>query len=215
MRSTAMPEFLFQGLDAIALIPRDGVTAHEAKFADYETRVATAYQYARRLGLDGAPPLDILDMGIGGGYFLYVCGKLGHRCVGLDRPSIPFWTELWKQLGVKVVEHTVRPNKKLPDLKQKFDLVTSFKAPFNYLRKQKGFWTLDEWAFFLDQVDTKFLKPGGSLVLMIKGGRLGEPNQIDDPAFMALWQKRGGDLDRRWLYLRKPALEVAEKAVLS
>jgi hypothetical protein len=78
-----------------------------------------------------------------------------------------------------------------------------------------GGWTLDEWEFFLDQIESKYLKPGGHLVLMIKDGRLKEPNQIDDPAFMALWQKRGGDLDRRWLYLRKPALEVAEKAVLS
>jgi SAM-dependent methyltransferase len=189
----------------IAAIPKDRVTPHEAKFANVEPRVAGAYNQARLLGLHQAPPLDVLDIGIGGGYFLYACAKLGHRALGLDRPSLPYWQEMWKALGVDVVEHTVRPGKKLPDLGRRFDFVTSFKCPFNYVRKQRRFWTLEEWSFFLDDIEGKYLKPGGSLVLMIKGGRFGEPNQTEHPEFMAFWMERGGTCKGRCLYLRKQA----------
>ena len=96
----------------------------------------------RRLGLDKSPPLDILDIGIGPGYFLYVCQQLGHRCVGIDRPGdYPFWQAVRQWLGVRnVVEHTIEPHKLLPKTLGTFDLVTAFRAQFNYNDEAKRLW---------------------------------------------------------------------------
>jgi hypothetical protein len=78
----------------------------------------------------------------------------------------------------------------------RFDLVTSFKCPFNYVDDEHRFWTLGEWSFFLDDVRDNVLKAGGRVALKIRIGR-GKENQIDDTAFVDFCASRGAEIKKR------------------
>ena len=45
------------------------------------------------LWLDRSPPLQILDLGCGPGYFLYLCRLFGHEGLGLDPDDEPFFRD--------------------------------------------------------------------------------------------------------------------------
>src|SRR5205814_10039382 len=49
--------------------------------------------HAQDLWLDRTPPLRILDLGCGAGYFLYVCRFFGHEALGLDTDEEPLFRE--------------------------------------------------------------------------------------------------------------------------
>ena len=51
--------------------------------------------------LDYGRRRDILDIGSGAGYFLYLCQWLGHRPLGLDVDDVPLYPEMTQMLGVK------------------------------------------------------------------------------------------------------------------
>ena len=168
------PDYFLDGLDQSAFEKLSRSTGevreHKLKYADVELWLARSWKAARRLGLDKSPPLDVLDIGIGPGYFLYVCQQLGHRCVGIDRPGdYPFWQALRKWLGVnRVVEHTIEPHAPLPAAALgMFDLVTAFRAQFNFNNEAKRLWTLDEWGFFLDDLRDHIVRPGGRVALKL------------------------------------------------
>ena len=52
------------------------------------------------LWLDRSAPLDILDLGCGPGYFLYLCRLFGHEGLGLDPDDEPFFRGTTKFFGV-------------------------------------------------------------------------------------------------------------------
>jgi SAM-dependent methyltransferase len=171
--SKEFPKFLLDGLDQPAFVALSRSTSelrgHKLSYADVELWLARFWKAARRLGLDKSPPLDILDIGIGPGYFLYVCQQLGHRCVGIDRPGdYPFWQAVRQWLGVRnVVEHTIEPFKLLPKTLGTFDLVTAFRAQFNYNDEAKRLWNFDEWSFFLDDLRDHVLRPDARFALRL------------------------------------------------
>jgi SAM-dependent methyltransferase len=171
--SKEFPPSLHEGLDqeAFQALTRSTpeLREHKLSYADVELWLARSWKAAQRLGLDKSPPLDVLEIGIGPGYFLYVCQQLGHRCVGIDRPGdYPFWKAVRQWLGVRnVVEHTIEPHKLLPKTLGTFDLVTAFRAQFNYNTEAKRLWTLDEWSFFLDDLRDHVLRPGARFALRL------------------------------------------------
>lgn len=194
------PASLLDGLDLSALeaISRSAADIKPTnKFANYSTRISKAWKQVRWLNLNQSPPLHILDIGMGSGYFLFVCQRLGHSGVGLDRPGFPVWKKVHEWLGVQSVDHMVTPNTPLPAL-GRFDLVTAFYCPFNYLDSGKRFWTLAEWSFFFDHLRDDVLKPSGRVAFELKGAQ-GEESQISDPAFMQLCVERGGVLKKKLL----------------
>lgn len=171
--SATFPQHLLEGFNRPAFDELCRSTEeerdHKLSYGDLDLWIARAWKDAQRLGLDQSKPLDVLDIGMGPGYFLYVCQKLGHRCVGLDRPGFfPFWQGLRQVLGVgAVVEHTIKPKEPLPGNIGRFDLVTSYRAQFNYHSEEKRLWSLDEWAFFFDDLRDHVLKHDGRLALRL------------------------------------------------
>jgi SAM-dependent methyltransferase len=171
--SKEFPSSLLRALDRPAFEALCKSTAelreHKLSYGDVELWLARFWKAARRLGLDKSPPLDILDIGIGPGYFLYVCQQLGHRCVGIDRPGdYPFWQAVRQWLGVRnVVEHTIEPHKLLPSTLVTFDLVSAFRAQFNYNTAAKRLWNLNEWSFFLDDLRDHVLRPNARFALRL------------------------------------------------
>jgi SAM-dependent methyltransferase len=173
MSTQAFPQDLLGGLDRSAFDQLRRSTEekreHKLSYGDVELWMGRAWKEATRLGLDRAPQLDVLDIGMGAGYFLYVCQYLGHRCAGLDRGGpFSFWQGLRKWFGIhRVVEHAIKPYEPLPKTLGKFDLVTAFRAQFNFNTAEKRLWNLDEWAFFLDDLRDNVIKPGGRFALKL------------------------------------------------
>jgi SAM-dependent methyltransferase len=124
---------------------------------------------AQDLWLDRAPPLRILDLGCGAGYFLYVCKFLGHEGLGLDTDDEPLFRGTTALLSVPRVIARIAPQTPLPDLGEKFDLITGHRVCFHRIaRAQNGEWTewtCADWKFFTDDVRSRLMKPGARLLL--------------------------------------------------
>jgi SAM-dependent methyltransferase len=200
VQSDVVSEFPSQLLDGLDLSELEAIcqnsvkaTRQKLKFADLDKEMTRAWKTSISLGLDQSPPLDVLDLGLGAGYFLYVCQRLGHRVVGLDRPDLPVWPQICGWLGVKtIIEHTIEPNTPLPDMGIRFDLVTAFACPFNYLELEHRLWTIDEWTFFFDDLRDRVLKQNGRFVLRLRKEIRGlEPSPRDAALFDQLCRARG------------------------
>ena len=107
---------------------------------------------------------DILDLGCGGGFFLFICQQLGHCCLGLDLDEFPLYGELVDLLGVERRIWEIRTLEPLPDLGRKFDWITAFSIGFNR-KPDKTVWGPNEWDFFLKDLKQRHLKPGGNIFL--------------------------------------------------
>src|SRR3954471_18369574 len=113
-----------------------GSKEHYAKYADVRRWLRLNIVRAQDLKLHRCGPTSVLDLGCGGGFFLYVCQHLGHRCLGLDIDVFPLFTQLLDLFGVERRVWTIRRFEPLPDLGRKFDLITAFSIDFNRISKQ-------------------------------------------------------------------------------
>jgi SAM-dependent methyltransferase len=124
---------------------------------------------AQDLWLDRTPPLRILDLGCGAGYFLYVCRFFGHEAVGLDTDEEPLFRGTTELLNVHRVISRIHPRGPLPDLGDKFDLVTAHRVCFHRITRaangEWNEWSSADWNFFINDIRTRFLKPNGRLLL--------------------------------------------------
>ena len=160
------------------------------KYLDLERWIGVNVRRIRQVGLDLCRPKQILDLGCGAGYFLYIAQLLGHSGVGLDIDRLPMFREITRLLGVRRVVQRIQSFRPLPNFGQKFDLITAFMVCFND-HKMPGLWGVPEWEFFLDDL-AKHLKPRGRVWL--------ELNQEYDGTFYTLelkefFQKRGAGID--------------------
>jgi SAM-dependent methyltransferase len=131
--------------------------------------ISVNVERAQDLWLDRAPPLRIFDLGCGAGYFLYVCRLLGHKGVGLDTDEEPLFHGTTALLNVRRVISRIEARVPLPDLGEKFDLVTSHRVCFHRItRNEKGQWvewTPRDWEFFIENIRSRFLETNGRLLL--------------------------------------------------
>jgi len=138
-------------------------------YEDAKYWIGVNVKRAQDLWLDRSPPLQILDLGCGAGYFLYLCRLLGHEGLGFDQDEEPFFRGTTEFFKVRRVIGRIEPQTPLPDLGRKFDLVTGHRVCFHRLaRTESGEWlewTPDDWKFFIKDVRTRFLKPKGRLLL--------------------------------------------------
>lgn len=121
------------------------------KYLDLNRWIDINIRRVERLDLDLDPPKRILDLGAGAGYFGYIAQRLGHQVTGLDIDDVPMFGNLTKLLGIKRVIWQIQPFSPLPDLGEKFDLITAFQVCFNR-HKHSDIWGIPEWNFFLDDL---------------------------------------------------------------
>lgn len=162
------------------------------KYLDLNRWIRVNIRRIRQVELDLARPKQILDLGCGAGYFLYIAQLLGHSGVGLDMDRLPMFREITELLGVRRVVQRIDAYHPLPNFGQKFDLITAFMICFNN-HKMPGLWGVPEWDFFLDDL-AKHLKPRGRVWL--------ELNQEYDETFYTpelkkFFQKRGAKIDEQ------------------
>ena len=174
------------------------------KYLDLDRWIGVNIRRIRQLELDLSRPKRILDLGCGAGYFLYIAQLLDHSGVGLDMDRLPMFREVTHLLGVRRVVQRIQPFRPLPNVGQKFDVITAFMVCFNN-HKMPGLWAVPEWEFFLDDL-AKHLKPRGLVWL--------ELNQEYDgtfytPALKEFFQDRGAKIDEHKIIfnsgLRAPA----------
>jgi len=159
------------------------------KYLDLDRWIGVNIRRIRQLELDLARPKQILDLGCGAGYFLYIAQLLGHSGVGLDMDRLPMFREITRLLGVRRVVQRIQALRPLPNFGQKFDVITAFMICFNN-HKMPGLWGIPEWKFFLNDL-AKYLKPRGRVWL--------ELNQEYDETFYTpelkqFFQKRGAKI---------------------
>jgi len=151
------------------------------------------------LWLDRSAPLQILDLGCGPGYFLYLSRLFGHEGLGLDPGDEPFFRGTTEFFGVRRVIARIHPQTPLPDLGKKFDLVTGHRVCFHRMaRNENGEWlewSPADWKFFITDIRTRFLKPDGRLLLEFN--RRQDGSSFFTPEVRAFFQSQGARI-LRW-----------------
>ena len=102
-------------------------------YEDAKYWIGVNVRRAQDLWLDRSPPLQILDLGCGAGYFLYLCRLFGHKGLGFDTDEEPFFRGTTEFFKVRRVIGRIEPQTPLPDLGRKFDLVTGHRVCFHRL----------------------------------------------------------------------------------
>jgi SAM-dependent methyltransferase len=166
-----------------------------AKYADVERYMKLNVERVQDLGLNRSPRQDILDLGCGGGFFLYICQQLGHCVLGLDLEWYPVFTDLLNLFGVERKTWEIKAFQPLPDLGQKFDWITAFSTGFNRVRKKP--WRVPEWQFFLDDLG-KYLKPNGKIFFALNPE--GRGGQYYDSALRDFFVSRGAQIERERIF---------------
>jgi len=147
-----------------------GAADRYAKYANVEHWLKINLPRVRDLKLDRSPPKTILDLGCGAGFFLFLSKQLGHSCVGVDVGDFPLSNELIDLFGVERVTQRICALQPLPDFGRKFDVITAFSAAFNRNEDESRGWNVEEWTFFLDDLD-RYRAPGGEILLEINSGK--------------------------------------------
>jgi SAM-dependent methyltransferase len=137
------------------------------RFEDVAYWIDINIERAQDLWLDRSPPLHILDLGCGAGYFLYVCKHFGHRVLGFDTDDDPLFRATIALLEVPRVIGRIGRQTPLPDFHQKFDLITAHRICFNRIgRARDGVeWSTADWGFFINDIRSRFLNENGRLLL--------------------------------------------------
>lgn len=152
------------------VVRRDPVCA--AKYADYALWAPFNLARVGALSLQDSPPLRILDIGCGPGYFLAMARAAGHECVGIDAPSqemsiveLRVYSELLAALccAPHVYPVLIQRFLPMPDTPRNLDLITAFWITFNRLRKPDE-WGVAEWRFFVKDA-LSHLRENGTLHL--------------------------------------------------
>jgi SAM-dependent methyltransferase len=137
------------------------------RFEDIVYWIDINVERAQDLWLDRSPPLRILDIGSGAGYFLYVCKSFGHQVLGFDTDSEPLFGATTKLLDVPRVIGRVERQTPMPDLGGRFDLMTAHRICFHRVGKVRDGveWSPADWEFFIKDVRTNLLNERGRLLL--------------------------------------------------
>ena len=148
--------------DVIAMHNLEGYDSY--KYFDKQLWLRSKMMRAIELGLDKSAQASVLDLGCGAGYFLYCCKSLGHNVHGLDLPDYEFYKDMIGLFGLSRTGVRIEPYKNLPLFGRRFDVITAHQICFNG-HKTEHLWGVDEWDFFLGDLDENCLNPGGTIAL--------------------------------------------------
>ena len=116
------------------------------------------------LRLHRASPQRVLDLGCGGGFFLFILKHFEHSVLGLDIDESPLFRELLEVFGVPRTAFRIQPFQPLPNFQQQFDWITAFSVTFNLYQPSKQSWGSAEWDFLLRDLQ-RHLAPSGKIFL--------------------------------------------------
>jgi SAM-dependent methyltransferase len=171
-------------------------TAGYAKYANIEPWLQLNRERVQDLNLHRSPSQRVLDLGCGGGFFLFILKNLGHSVLGVDVERVPLFGELLELFGVPRVVYRITAFEPLPDLGQKFDWITAFSVNFNLYHPSKARWGTAEWDFLLRDLH-HHLMPTGKIFFglnpLYNGGYY-------TPELRDLFLSRGANVERERIF---------------
>src|SRR5438876_9626521 len=120
-----------------------------AKYADIDQWLRVNRERVQDLKLHRRPPQRVLDLGCGGGFFLFILKRFNHSVLGLDVDESPLFKELREVFGVPRTGFRIQPFESLPNLHQQFDWSTAFSICFERCRRANSRWRPGEWELVL------------------------------------------------------------------
>jgi SAM-dependent methyltransferase len=171
-------------------------TAGYAKYANIEPWLRLNRERVQDLNLHRSAPKLVLDLGCGGGFFLFILKNLGHSVLGIDVERVVLFTELSELFGVPRVIWRISAFEPLRDLGQKFDWITAFSVNFNLCHPSKDRWGTVEWDFFLRDLQ-QHLAPGGKIFFGLNPVYNGD---YYTPELRDLFLSRGANIERERIF---------------
>ena len=168
------------------------------KYADIDHWMRVNRERVQDLKLHRSRPLRILDLGCGGGYFLFILKRFNHSVLGLDVDRVPLFSELLEAFGVPRVIFEIKAFEPLPNLRQQFDWITAFSIGFDRFRDTNGRWGIKEWDFLLRDLQRQ-LAPGGKIYFAVNPLANGE---YLTPEVREFFVNRGADVERERIFFR-------------
>jgi len=166
------------------------------KYADVDQWLRVNRERVQDLKLHRSPPQRVLDLGCGGGFFLFILQRLGHSVLGLDVDESPVFKELLEVFGVPRTVFRIQPFESLPNLKQQFDWITAFSIGFDRYRVTNSRWGPSEWDFLLRDLQLR-LAPGGKIYLALNPLPNGDylTSELRD-----FFSSRGAEIERERIF---------------
>ena len=174
-------------------------TAGYAKYANIEPWLRLNRERVQDLNLQRSAPKRVLDLGCGGGFFLFILKNLGHSVLGVDIERVVLFTELLALFEVPRVVWKISAFEPLPDLGQKFDWITAFSVNFNLYHPGKKRWGTAEWDFFLRDLQAH-LTPGGKVFFGLNPLYNGD---YYSPELRDLFLSRGANIERERIFFER------------
>jgi SAM-dependent methyltransferase len=167
-----------------------------AKYADIDQWLRVNRERVQDLKLHRSSPQRVLDLGCGGGFFLFILKRLGHSVLGLDVDESPLFTELLEVFCVPRTVFRIQPYEPLPNLEQQFDWITAFSIGFDRYRATNSRWGPSEWDFLLCDLQRR-LAPGGKIYLALNPLPNGD---YLTPELRDFFSRRGADIERERIF---------------
>lgn len=167
------------------------------KYADFDHWMKVNRERVQDLKLHRCRPLRVLDLGCGGGFFLFILKRFNHTVLGLDVDRVPLFGEFLEAFGVRRVVFEIKPFEPLPDLGQQFDWITAFSIGFDRSRDNLR-WGVKEWDFLLRDLQ-RHLAPDGKIYLAVNPTPNGE---YLTPEVRDFFVARGADVERERIFFR-------------
>jgi len=166
------------------------------KYVDVEQWLRVNRERVQDLKLHRSPPQRVLDLGCGGGFFLFILQRLGHSVLGLDVDESPLFKELLGIFGVPRTVFRIRPFESLPNFEQQFDWITAFSIGFDRYRATNSRWGPGEWDFLLRDLQLR-LAPGGKIYLALNPLPNGDylTSELQD-----FFSSRGAEIERERIF---------------
>lgn len=167
-----------------------------AKYADVDQWLRVNRERVQDLKLHRSSPRRVLDLGCGGGFFLFILKRIGHSVLGLDVDESPLFKELLEVFGVPRTVFRIQPFESLPNRGKQFDWITAFSIGFDRSRATNSRWGPGEWDFLLRDLQQR-LAPGGKIYLTLNPLPSGDYLTTELRDFFS---SRGADIERERIF---------------
>jgi SAM-dependent methyltransferase len=168
------------------------------KYADIDHWLRVNRERVQDLKLHRRRPQRVLDLGCGGGYFLFILKQFNHSVLGLDLDEVPLFRELLEVFEVPRIVFEIKPFQPVPDLRQQFDWITAFSIGFDRDRETNARWGVKEWDFLLRDLQRQ-LAPGGKIYLAVNPLPNGD---YLTPEVRDFFSNRGADIERERIFFQ-------------
>lgn len=168
-----------------------------AKYTDVERWLRLGRERVQDLELHRGPRQSILDIGCGGGFFLFILQQLGHDVLGLDLDEPALYRELVELFAVPRIVWMIKPFEPLPDLGRRFDWITAFSISFDRPANGRARWGPQEWDFLLEDLQQRHLEPGGKIYFELNPGVSG---CFYTPELHDFFVRRGAKVERERVF---------------